>query len=117
MTAFSHSSYILRREKDHKVLPAILEPLIDGMPAQIKERIKGQVFNDLEQCTRLVAYTLGRQLALQCISEPPINEKYEAALVSWLPEHPFLSGRLFRNAVFESVALAMLIASKDPELV
>src|ERR1017187_539490 len=111
------SSYILRREKEQKVLPSILEPLIDGMPGQIKDRIKGQVFSDLEQCTRLVAYTLGRQSELRSISEPPINEKYEAALVSWLPEHPFLSGRHFRNAVFESVALAMLIASQDPELV
>ncbi|MGD0776208.1 MAG: hypothetical protein ABSC05_25610, partial [Candidatus Solibacter sp.] len=71
---------------------------------------------DLEQCNRLVAYTLGRQLTLHCILEPPINERYEAALVSWLPEHPFLSGRHFRNAVFESIALARLIASKDPGL-
>ena len=62
----------------------------------------------------MVAHCLGRPLNLERISEPLINERYEAHLLSWLPEHPFVRGRRFRNAVFESVAVATLISSGDP---
>jgi len=107
-------SYILRREKEQKVLPNIVEPLTADMPKQNKQAIVERIFGAEEQCMRLVSYCLGRQLNLERISEPLINEKYEAGLLSWLHEHPFVSGRQFRNAVFESVAVATLITSGDP---
>jgi hypothetical protein len=107
-------SYILRREKEQKVLPNILEPLIAEIPEQNKAAMRAGVFEAEEQCMRLVSFCLGRQLKLERISEPLINEKYEAQLVSWLQLHPFVSGHHFRNAVFESFALATLITSSDP---
>ena len=106
-------SYILRREKEQKVVPNILEPLIGGMPKTKQQPIVNSVFEMLEQSMRLVSYCLDRQLSLERIADRLINEKYEAQLASWLHEHPFISGRQFRNAVFESVALAALIASSD----
>jgi hypothetical protein len=104
--------YILRREKEEKVLPNIVRPLVSGMPAQ--DAIVGRVFEPEEQSLRLISYCLGRQITLNQIEEPLINEKYEAQLVSWLHEHPFINGRQFRNAVFESMILAILIASGNP---
>jgi hypothetical protein len=104
--------YILRREKEQKVIPNILLPLIAGMPAQ--EAILGRVFEPEEQCLRLVSYCLGKQISLNQIDEPLINEKYERQLASWLHEHPFLNGHQFRNAVFESMILSILIASGNP---
>lgn len=106
-------SYILRREKEQKVLPNILEPLISEIPEQDKSVIRRGVFEADEQCMRLVSFCLGRPLNLRRISEPLINEKYEARLASWLPLHPFVSGSHFRNAVFESFALATVITSSD----
>jgi hypothetical protein len=111
------ASYILRREKQEKVLPNIVEPLIADMPKENKEAIVQRVFEPEEQCARLVSHCLSRQLALGRIAEPLIDEKYEAQLLSWLPEHPFITGHGFRNAVFEAVALATLIASGDPRSV
>jgi hypothetical protein len=104
-------SYILRREKEQKVIPNIVSPLVADMPQKDREAIAAQVFAAEEQCVRLVSYCLGKPLTLMEIKEPLINEKYEAQLLSWLPEHPFIAGRLFRSVVFEAVAIATLIAS------
>jgi hypothetical protein len=108
------AQYILRREKELKVVPNIVKPLIADMPEPNKEGIIAGVFEADEQYMRLISYCLDRPLTLEVISEQPVNEKYEEQLLSWLPEHPFISGHQFRNAVFESVALATLIASRDP---
>ncbi len=106
--------YILQREKNQKVVPNIIELLTEGMPAQMKQSIARSAFEPEEQCLRLVSHCLGRPLSLQVVPDPLINEKYEERLTSWLHEHPFLAGGAFRNAVFESVALATLVASRTP---
>jgi hypothetical protein len=108
------ASYILRREKEQKVIPNILNPLMAGMPDEIQGNFIKAAFEEDEQCMRLVSYCLDRPLKLQRLSNNSINEKYEEQLSSWLHEHPFLDGRKFRNAVFESVALSVLITSTDP---
>lgn len=105
------ASYILRREKELKVVPNIVQPLVADMPKQDKDRILAGVYEAEEQCLRLVGHCLERPLNLDQIPEPLINEKYEQQLVSWLPEHPFIMDHQFRNAVFEAVAIATLIVS------
>lgn len=106
--------YILSRERDQKVLPNIINPLIEDL-SQKSAEIKERVFKADEQCIRLVAHCLGRQISLGQIGEPLLDEKYEAQLLSWLPEHPFITGQQFRNAIFEAVALSNLILSSRPE--
>jgi hypothetical protein len=66
---------------------------------------------------RLVSHCLGRQLSLGRIGQPLVDEKYEAQLVSFVPEHPFITGRSFRNAIFEAVALSTLILSPSADAV
>jgi hypothetical protein len=107
--------YILRREKEEKVVPNIVNPLVAGMPEREGKAIVAKVYDTEEQCKRLVSYCLNRKLALELIPNRSINEKYEEQLLSWLPDHPFITERQFRNAVFESVALATLIAARDSE--
>lgn len=107
--------YILQRERDQKVVPNIVEPLVASMPKNVRDKAVNGVFDVEEQCMRLVSLCLGKQLALQSIVEPSINEKYEAQLLTFLPEHPFVSGGRFRNAVFESLALATLMLSNEPQ--
>jgi len=111
------AKYILLREKEEKVVPNIVTPLVADMPGRDAESIIAGVYETEEQCKRLVSHCLDRTLTLDLIPNHSINEKYEEQLLSWLPEHPFISGRQFRNAVFESVALATLIATGDPESV
>lgn len=109
------ASYILGREKEQKVIPNIVAPLLVDVPDNIRDRICENVFSLEEQCMRLVSLCLGKPLLLQSISDSSINEKYEAQLVKFLEEHPFLNGKHFRNAVFESLALATLISSDNPK--
>jgi hypothetical protein len=107
------ATYILDRERRQKVIPNIVEQIVADAPEAIRGPAVSDAFSLNEQSIRLVAHCLGESVALSPIPEPQLNEKYEAQLVSWLPEHPFLAGKEFRNAVFEAVALATLMASHD----
>jgi hypothetical protein len=56
---------------------------------------------------------------VKVIPQPGLNAQYEEQLATVLAEHPFLVGgaRAFRNAIFEAVCLAILIASGKPHYV
>ena len=109
------TGYILTREKNQKVLPLFLDKLIASLPNEQQQAIRSNTFNEYEQCLRLVAHCLDTKIDFQAINEPVINERYEEHLSSFLPEHPFVDKREFRNAVFESVALAVLISSDESQ--
>jgi hypothetical protein len=109
------AQYVLLRERDSKVNPNILQPLLKNVPDSLRQHVLAEAFSVEEQCVRLVAHCLGRQLMLGRLSEAVLDEKYEEGLATWLPEHPFLSGRQFRNAVFEALALATLIVSRTED--
>lgn len=111
------ATYIFRREKEDKVVPNILSPLISELPPQDIVPITERVFEPYEQCMRLVSHCLGKQVTLEVIGTPLLDEKYEAQLVSFLPEHPFVTGRDFRNAIFEAVTLSVLIMSAEADAV
>jgi hypothetical protein len=108
------AAYVLRREREEKVLP-IVQPLMQDFPDEIRLPALETAYSDEEQCVRLVAHCLQRSITLSRIPEPRLNEKYEEALLPFLPEHPFIIGQEFRNAVFEALALATLIASGKGE--
>jgi hypothetical protein len=107
------ASYILRREREDKVQPNILQPLLNGVPDEIRAPAMENAYSALEQCCRLVAHCLREPIKLSVIPEQRLNEAYEDALGQFLPEHPFVTGNEFRNAVFEALALATLISSGD----
>ena len=71
------SEYILHREKDQKVTVNILDDLVSDMPVHLQEQIINSAFESEEQCIRLIAYTLNKDVNLQIIKEPLMNEKYE----------------------------------------
>lgn len=109
--------YICRREKEDKVVPNIVTQIVAELPEEESDAIKERIFELEEQCRRLVSYCLGRRLSLSRIGVPLLDEKYEAQLATFLSEHPFVSGREFRNAVFEAVALSVLILSAEPDAI
>jgi hypothetical protein len=108
---------ITEREKQQKVDQNFLMPLLTNLQPNEREAIREATFNLEAQCMRLVAHCLDKPIQFQEIREPVINTQYEEHLASWLPEHPFLSERAFRNVVFEGMALAVLIASDRPQAV
>jgi len=111
------ATYICRREKEDKVVPNIVTHIVAELPEEESNVIKERIFDLEEQCRRLVSYCLGKQLSLSRIGVPLLDEKYEAQLATFLPEHPFVSGKDFRNAVFEAVALSVLILSAQGDAV
>ena len=108
---------IADREKQQKVDSNVLTPLVAALPENQRQEILSTTFGLEAQCMRLVAYCLDKPLTLREIREPLINEQYEKQIASWLPEHPFIAGRTFRNVVFEGMALAILVVSDQPEAV
>lgn len=109
------AEYILQREKHEKVLPNIIAPIIKDRPEAWRSDIINTIFEVEEQCMRLIAYCLGKPITLNRIEDTSVNEKYEEALSSWLYEHPFINGCEFRNSVFESMVLASLMMSNNPQ--
>lgn len=105
---------IAERERQQKVNRNVLEPLVAQLPKHDQEAILGSTFQLEAQCMRLIAYCLDKQLRLEEIQEPLINDQYEKQIASWLLEHPFITGHSFRNVVFEGAAVAVLIASDKP---
>jgi hypothetical protein len=105
--------YILDRERSEKVLPNIVEPLIVDLPANDASAVREGIFSIEEQCVRLVSHCLNESLSLDNIAQPLLNARYEEQLATFLPEHPFVTGRTFRNAIFEAVALALLITAEE----
>jgi hypothetical protein len=113
------ASYILDRERLTKILPNILSPLIADFPISEQATIRQAAFNYQEQSARLLAYVLKVQYKVEVIPQQGLNAKYEEQITPFLAEHPFLVGGAheFRNAVFEAVCLATLIASDNPNYV
>jgi hypothetical protein len=109
------AAYILQRERTEKVILNIVEPLVAGLPNDIRDPALRHAYSCEEQCARLIAHCLGRSLSLSTIPEKNLNEKYEEGLRTFVAEHPFIRGREFRNAVFEAVALATLMTSGNSE--
>lgn len=105
------AQYILRREREEKIIPNILRPLLEDTPAAIKKQALAEAFSTEEQCVRLVAHCLNRSLTLSPLGEQVLDEQYEAQLSTVLPDHPFVAEGKFRNAIFEALALATLMTS------
>jgi len=108
------ASYIIERERVEKVLPNLVQDLLLDLPPEEKEKILKIAYSVEEQCARLIAYCLGEQIDIKVFGHPPLDAKYESGLSRFLAEHPFIQGREFRNAVFEAMAVAVLIASSQP---
>ncbi len=108
------ADYIIARERDEKVVPNIVEDLLAVLPG-IKHTHKERIFDREEQCVRLVSHCVGVKASLLRIPDAVLNARYEEQLAPFVVEHPFVTGRDFRNAIFEAVALSILIASPDGE--
>lgn len=114
-TLFNISTYIIERERDEKILPQILKPIVSDKPPEITKSAYESAYSYLNQSARLVAHCIGKEPPVSPIPDPNLQSQFEESIDKWLPEHPFLDGKNFRNVVFEAVALSKLMASDSSD--
>ena len=110
---FNIATYILDRERKEKVIPNIVEPLVNGTAIDTSSAALEEAFGHLEQCVRLVAHCLGEQVTIMVFEDYSLQEQYEEQLSDFFLHHPFLdpSKPRFRNPVFEALALSVLMTA------
>ena len=116
------SDYLLDREKRDKAIPNFIDEMISGRPRE--DLLRESLFSKDEQCARVLARALSRELDYQPICSHDLNDqmkeelnaRYENAVESWISGHPFLKKEEDRvhNAVFAAVAVMHCVFSDIP---
>lgn len=106
---------ILQRERQKifdEVLPQVFEV---GRPEQFKQDIRKIAGDEEEQCRRVLALFLKKDIVFNVAHEKQFDEKYNDKMSEWIKHHPFFKGneKKIQNIVFESYLIAMLIDKAD----
>ena len=100
------SDYLLDRDHDEKALPNFIESIAAEVGGTLGQALRSKLFDRDEQCARVLARALKRQFTRQVVEDAAINERYEKAVATWCPDHPFLDDTKLRSAVFAAIAVA-----------
>ncbi len=103
--------WILSREREQKVLPNILMPILEDSGYSDIDSMKQTGFSKEEQCIRILSYCLDMDHGVSFIDDPLIQARYEEHLNTWIPEHPFLAGKKIKNVIFEAYIIAIILNS------
>lgn len=109
------SDYLLDREHNEKALPNFIESIATEVGGSVGQSLRQSLFDGEEQSARLLARALARPFPVQLVEDRALSERYEAAVDTWFPEHPFLDETRLRNAVFGAMAVARCALSSRPE--
>lgn len=106
---------ILNRERNkifEEVLPQVFE---NGRSEQFKQEIYKIAGDEEEQCRRILAAFLKKDIVFNVANEQQFDEKYNEKMKEWIKHHPFFKGneKKMQNIVFESYLIAMLIDKAD----
>lgn len=104
---------IIRREKEDKINAFINEIKNDLSDKEYRKAIS-TTYNDINQCEALMQIIQNEDYPIKISSEEQINSKFTERMRSFIEDHPFLNGKRFENAVFESYVIARLMI-EDPE--
>lgn len=106
--------YILRREKYEKVNKLVLPEMGKKLDSTQKSIFEEKAYGFIEQSSRLVQKELRRgSSTYRTFTAKHINEEYNEKIDGWVEEHPFKLDGEFQNIVFESYALAQIMANSD----
>lgn len=106
--------YILNREKNEKVGMLILPEMLSKLSNQQKSRFAKQAYNFLEQSSRLIQKELRcNPTVYKTFDTKHVNDEYNEKIDVWVDEHPFRLDGKFQNIVFESYALAQIMANSE----
>jgi hypothetical protein len=109
------ADFLLRRERDEKAIPNFISQISSKADVDVSDKLLETLYDNVEQCARVLAFSLERAFPRRAINDFALNEEYEKALEPWCPEHPFLHEKRIRNAVFGAVAVSRCALSEIPE--
>ena len=103
---------ILRRDKEEKVSPILLDSLLKDRDENFRNQIMNQAFDFDEQCARILYKVLKKPFPQLKFGDASFLATYNEHVTTWVDEHPFLGKGEIANAVFESYILARLSRHK-----
>lgn len=104
---------ILRRDKDLKILPQLIEESIKGRTPEFQQLAKEKAYTIEEQCARVLYRVLKKDYKLPVTGDEAFDHSYNQGIERWIDEHPFISENKIANSVFEGYILARLIGDKQ----
>lgn len=104
---------ILRREKEEKIEKLLLPQLLEHRDEAFREIATKNTYSTEEQCIRLLCRQLNISFDISISGDAYFDTEYNKQIISWLNEHPFLSGGKIQNGVFESYIIAKLIKKTE----
>lgn len=102
---------VLKRDKELKILPQLIDESIKGRSAEFQTLARQKAYGIDEQCARILYRCLNKPYTHPVTGDESFDRIYNQGIERWIDEHPFLSGRKIANTVFEGYILARLIES------
>lgn len=102
---------IMKRDKELKILPQLIEPTIKDRSQDFKNKARTLAYNYDEQCARVLYRCLNRDYPYPVTGDEAFDFAYNQGISRWIDEHPLLAGNKIGNTVFEGYILARLISN------
>lgn len=102
---------IMKRDKELKILPQLIEENIKDRTPEFQNTARSKAYDYDEQCARVLYHCLGREYKYAITGDEAFDFAYNQGIARWIDEHPFLAGNKIANTVFEGYILARLITS------
>ena len=100
---------ILKRDKELKIMPQLIEECIKDRNLDFQSLARAKAYDYEEQCARVLYRCLGKEYLYPITGDEAFDRIYNQGIARWIDEHPFLSGNKIANTVFEGYILARLI--------
>lgn len=104
---------ILKRDKELKIMPQLIEPMIKDRSQEFQNQARTQAYNYDEQCARVLYRCLNRDYTFPATGDEAFDFAYNQGISRWIDEHPLLAGNKISNTVFEGYILARLITNSQ----
>ena len=101
---------ILRRDKEMKIQPQLIEEKLLGRDEAFKKKARQKAYDFDEQCARVLYRCIGRPYTYPVTGDERFDFEYNQGVERWIDEHPFLADKKIANTVFEGYILSRLIS-------
>lgn len=102
---------ILRRDKELKIMPQLIDEKLKGRTLEFQAKARREAYTEEEQCARVLYRCLGKEYNYPVTGDEAFDLEYSQGIERWMDEHPFLTvDKKISNTVFEGYILARLIS-------
>ena len=103
---------ILKRDKELKILPQLIENCIKDRTQEFQYQARTKAYDFDEQCVRVLYRCINKEYTYPITGDDAFDHIYNQGIDRWINEHPFLLGNKIANTVFEGYVLARLITNE-----